>query len=198
MEERMKSAYEIAMEKIDGFDEPTKDEKMRWQYIPLGEKMAGGYLEKDINLSLELGKYKGKAKSYVLQGLEEVLIANVNTLKDDAARVRNKKAMEGLKEIKKDKVAVENIFSQMRQLLKHDLEQGEEQREQAFNGIKAQFEQQLKQAARQKYGQAADQIEIKAEQHPQFREEVSRVMAQIDSGYLSYLDNYKKELRKID
>ena len=194
----MKSAREIALEKIKDIGEPTEDEKLRWQYLPLGEKLAGKYLEENIILSTELSKYKGRAKKYVLKGLEETLVDNIYILKNDAAKRRNKKAMEGIKEIKKDKVAAENVFSKMRSLFKHDLEEGEKQREQVFNNIKEKCELQLRQAAQQKYGQAAGQMEMKAEQHPKFQEEVRRVMAQIDSGYLNHLDNFKKELAIIN
>ncbi len=40
----IKSAREIAMEKIDKLGEPTEQERMEWKYLPEGEKLAARYL----------------------------------------------------------------------------------------------------------------------------------------------------------
>ena len=194
----MKSAFEIAMEKVARMGEATEEDKLRWEHISVGEKLASRYLEGKVSLMAEIGKYRGKEKEYVLEGFEGVLVAGIGMLKDDEVKRQNKKIMEGVKAIKNDKVAVENIFSRMRVLFEHDLEQGDKERENAYNSIKAGFERQLKQAAIQKYGKmAAENMEVYAESHPQFMDEVRRVIARIESGYISRLDSLKKALKDI-
>ncbi len=39
----IKSAREIAMEKIDKIGEPSEEERLEWKYIPEGEKLAARY-----------------------------------------------------------------------------------------------------------------------------------------------------------
>ena len=46
----IKSAREIAMEKIDAMGEPTETERLEWKYLPEGEKLAARYLRGDVQL----------------------------------------------------------------------------------------------------------------------------------------------------
>lgn len=194
----IKSAYELAMERVARIGEATEEEKIRWKYQPEGEKLASKYLEEEINLTSQLSKYDEKARGFVVSALAEILIANINLVKNDAAKRRNKRAMEGIKSIKKDKVAVENIFSKMRALFSNEMEQGDQQRQQIYQSMKEQFEQQMMQAAQQQYGPQAARMKIDVDNHPQFREELNRVMARIESGYIKQLDEYRKKLKAIE
>ena len=106
--------------------------------------------------------------------------------------------MEGIKVIKKDKVVVENIFSKMRALFTHEMEQGDQQRQQIYQSMKEQFQQQMMQAAQQQYGAQAANMKIDVDNNPQFREQLNRVMARMESDYIKQLDEYKKELKTID
>ncbi len=72
-----------------------------------------------------------------------------------------------------------------------ELEQGEQQRQQAYDSLKAQFEDKLK-----KMGSQAAGSQAALEQ--QFRQELRKVLAQIDVQYINQLDAYKKELEAID
>ena len=194
----IKSAYELAMERVARMGEATEEEKIRWKYKPEGEKLAVEYLEKEINLASKLSGYDKKAKEIVVGILVEILVANINLVKDDASKRRNKKAMEGIKVIKKDKVVVENIFSKMRALFTHEMEQGDQQRQQIYQSMKEQFQQQMMQAAQQQYGAQAANMKIDVDNNPQFREQLNRVMARMEAGYIKQLDEYKKELKTID
>ena len=46
----IKSAYEIAMEKIKEIESATPEERMKWKFVPKGEELAGKYMKDDINL----------------------------------------------------------------------------------------------------------------------------------------------------
>jgi hypothetical protein len=37
----IKSAFEIAMEKINRLSEPTEEERLQWKYLPEGENWPG-------------------------------------------------------------------------------------------------------------------------------------------------------------
>ena len=41
----IKSALEIAMEKIEKLGEPTEEERLKWKYVPQGEELAARYLK---------------------------------------------------------------------------------------------------------------------------------------------------------
>ena len=194
--DEIKSAFEIAMEKVDKLGEATEEERMRWKYVPEGEKLAARYLKQEGELAAELSKHEEKVVKYVIDGASGILIRNINLPKDDLAKRNNKRAMDGLKELKKDKVAVENVYSQIRRVFSHYAEQGEQQRQQAYERLKAEFEAKVQQAVQQQLGSAAG-IRIDVEKQPQFREEWQKLLGQLDSQYLTLLDEYKQQLSAI-
>jgi len=192
----IKSAVEIAMEKVEKLDKATDEERLKWKYVPEGEKLAARYLKQNLNLVAELAGYEEKVLRYIKEGASEILIRNINLPKSELAKKNNKRAMEGLKTLKSNKVGVENIYSKMRNIFKHYIEQGEQQRKQAYAGLKGEFEAKVKQAIQQQMGPVIG-IKIDVERQPQFQEEWRRLQIQLDSPYTKLLDEYKQELLAI-
>ena len=196
MGEEIKSALEIAMEKAEKLGEVTEEERLKWKYVPEGEKLAARYLKQNLNLVAELSQYEKNAKKHVIEGAGDILIRNINLPKNDLARRNNRKVMDGLKTLKSDKVGVENVFSQIRRIFNHYIEQGEQQRKQAYESLKTEFEAKIQQAMKQQLGSFAG-IKIDVERQPQFQEEWYKLQAQLDLQYIKLLDEYKQELSAI-
>ncbi len=192
----VKSALEIAMEKIEKLGKATDEERLKWKYVPEGERLAARYLKQDCNLAVELSQYEETARKYVIEGAGDILVRNINLPRNDLAKRNNKRAMDGLKNLKNDKVAVENAYSKMRRIFNHYTEQGEQQRKQAYESLKAEFEAKLQQAVQQQLGSFL-RIRIDVEKQPQFQEEWRKIQTQLDSQYLKLLDEYKRELSDI-
>jgi len=192
----IKSALEIAMEKAEKLGRATDEERLRWKYVPEGEKLAAMYLNQDSNLVVELNRYQGNARKYVIEGAEDILIRNINLPRDERDKKKNKQAMDGLKNLKSDKVSVENVYSKVRRIFEHYKEQGEQQKKQAYESLKAEFEARIQEAAQQQLGSLAG-FKVDVERQPQFQEQWRNVQAQLDSQYVMLLDEYKRELRAI-
>ena len=192
----IKSALEIAMEKVEKLGGVTEEERLKWKYVPEGEKLAVRYLKQDLNLLAELSRYEENARKYVIEGAQDILTRNINLPKDDSTRRSNKRAMEGLKILKNDKVSVENVCSRIRRIFDHYVEQGEQQRKQAYESLKAELEDKIMQAVKQQLGSFAG-IKVDVESQPQFQEEWRKVQTQLDLQYIKLLDEYKQELSAI-
>jgi hypothetical protein len=192
----VKSAYEIAMEKIKDIEPATLEERLKWKFVPKGEELAGKYMKDDVNLMTELSKYNDEERKYVAQGISAILIRNIDLPKNDAAKKNNRKAMDGIKLIKKDKIAVENVFSKIRYVFNHYAEQGEAQKKEAYEQVKEQFAMKLQQAVQQQVGTNA-KIDVKVEQLPQFQEEWRKTVARLDAQYIQHLTEYKHALLAI-
>jgi len=192
----IKSALEIAAEKVAKLEQATDEERLKWKYIPEGEKLAARYLKEDCNLVVELGKYEEKVKKYIMEGAGDILIRNINLPKNGLAKRNNRRAMEGLKNLKSDKVTVENVYSQLRHIFNHYMEPGEQQRKQAYEKLKTEFETKVRQAMQQQLGLLVG-IKIDVEKQPQFQEEWRQIQAQIDSQYYKLLGDYKQQLSAI-
>jgi len=192
----IKSAYEIAMEKVDKIEAATEEEKLSWKYTPEGEKLAAKYLKENIDLNSEISKFETKAVKYITDGAANTLIHNIAMPKNEIAKNNNKKAMDGIKAIKKDKAKTENVLSQIRRLFSHYTEQGEQQRKQAYQQVKAAFEMKVQQALEQQGGVPAG-AKIDIEKQPQFQEEWRKILNQLDSQYTKLLEDFKRELVEI-
>ena len=192
----IKSAAEIAREKLEALDDVTEEERLTWKYLPEGEKLAARYIKEDCDLAAELSKHEEKIRDYVVRGMTDILMRNISLPRNDVLRKTNKKAMDGLKAIKRDKVAVENVFSKVRRIFNHYTEQGEQQRRQAYESLKSEFEARLQQAVQQQLGSVAG-IKLDVEGQPQFQEEWRKLQTQLDSQYLNLLGEYKRELASL-
>ena len=192
----IKSAHEIAMAKIGELGEATDEERLGWKYVPEGEQLAGKYLKKDCNLVAEIDRYEEKVKKYITRGAAGVLIRNIGLPVDDRAKKNNKRAMDGLKALKSDKVGVGNVYNKIRGIFNHYAEQGEQQRQQSYASLKAEFEVKVREALQQQLGSPIG-IDIDVESQPQFQEEWHRLKIQLDAQYLRLLEEYKQELSGI-
>jgi len=192
----IKSAREIAMEKVEELGEATDEERLEWKYIPDGEQLASKYLKKDCNLVAEIDRYEEKVRKYIIRGVVAVLIRNIVLPVNDRAKRNNKRAMDGLKALKSDKVGVENVYSKIRSVFNRYTEQGEQQRKQSYASLKAEFEVKVREALQQQLGLPIG-VNIDVESQPQFQEEWHRLENQLDSQYLKLLGECKQELSGI-
>ncbi len=192
----IKSAWEIAQEKLEKVGEATPEERLRWKYRPEGERLGAQYVKEDINLIAEISNIKDpEARKYITQGAEEVLVRNINLPINDYTKDTNKRIMDTLKNLKKDKAAVENVYSQMRRIFQHFSTTGEEQRKQAYQQLRNDFAARLQEAMQQQGVSAGTRINVDAQ--PEFQAEWRKLSARMDEQYQKYLDEFKKQLMEI-
>ncbi len=192
----MKSAYERAMERVAKLEKPSEEETLKWKYAPEGQRLAAEYLKEEGNLVAELGKYQEAAKGSVVKGAEEIFLRTIVLPANDSVKQSNKRAMEGIKITKRDKAAVENVFSRIRRLFEHYEKDGEQQKRQAYEMLKQNLEAKIQQAVQQQGGLPPG-AKISVESQPQFQEEWRRTLAQLDSQYHKLLDEYKQEISAV-
>lgn len=192
----IRSAREIALERVQRMGEATPEERLKWKYQPEGEQLGARYLKDDDNLLAGLSRFEEAYRPYVRAGAADVLIRNISLPKNDFIKNTNKKAMEGLRSIKTDKTRVENSFSRIRQLFNHYADQGEKQRKQAYETVKADFAARIRPEVEKQLG-SLTRVDIDVEKLPQFQQEWHKVLNQLDSQYLMLLKEYKEELAEI-
>ena len=193
----LKSAFEIAMEKTRAMGKASPEELKQQEFVPQGERLAARYLRDEINLTAELAKYDAQSRKYVTIGVLGVLLRNIDLPKNDVARAASKKAMEGLKALKSDKGGVENVYSKLRRLFKHYEQEGEQQKQQAYEAFKADFERRVRQQAQQQGKPLPPNVDLQVELQPQFQEQWRMTLAKFQEQYYRMLEEYKRELEKL-
>jgi hypothetical protein len=194
----IKNARDIAQEKIAGVGAATEADKLRWKYTPEGEKLAAAYLKDGRDLAGELARAPEQSLPYLKKGLETVLLANINLPKDEATQARNKRAMDGILMLKKDRAGALKIMNQIKQIFGHYSDQGKKQRESTYEALKDKYTVKLKQALEKQLGpNSGQELDISVESLPQFQEEWRHTTVQMDGQYLKLLDEYKRELQAM-
>lgn len=193
----IKSFREIAMEKAASIGEASEEERLKWKYVPEGEKLAASCLNEGYDIKSKIDSYDKKVREFVLQGAEKVFISNINIPKNDYIKNNNEKAMNNLLFIKKDKNAVKEIFNQINYIFDHYNTQGKQQREQAYELLKSDFQNKIERALEKQLGTSTN-LAINVESLPQFQDEWRKTLSQFDSQYNNYLNEYKEALRNID
>ena len=194
-DKEIKSAFEIAMEKLNKIESSTEEERLEWEYLPKGEQLAGKYVKEDFDLFAALNEFTGDPRKYVIKGAAAVLVRNISMPHNELIKKTNKKAMDALKVLKNDKGRTEAVFANIRRLFDHYGTQGEQQRKQALASLKTDFEDRLQEAAKQQGLAIAGKMDV--EKQPQFQQEWRRLLTQLDSQYVKVLNEYKQELEEI-
>jgi len=193
----IKSAREIAQQKIDSIGEPTEEDRLRWKYIPQGEKLAVECLNKKIDIDKELRGFEEKTGRYVKKGMEGVLLANINLPQNEVIKDKNEVIIDCLGHIKNDKAALKEVIEGIEQIFEHYSGQGEQQRKQVYENLKIGYTQKLQQAVEKQLG-TADGVDMDVEKLPQFQEEWRQAQAQLDLQYINLLNEHKNQLKAMD
>jgi len=191
----LKSAFEIAMDRAKKMGAASPEEVKKWDLVPQGERLAARYLKDECSLTAELSKYDDEARVYVAEGARGIFLRNIDLPRSDVAKGINRMAMEGIKGLKADKGGVENVYTKMRRLFKHYEQEGEQQRREAHEAFKREFQARLEQQAQQQG--LPIPVNIDVEGQPQFQEQWRRVLVQLDEQYYRLLEEYKRELEGI-
>jgi hypothetical protein len=195
-DDRIKSAYELAMERIDKMGEATEEEQMRWKLVPDGEKLAVSYFENKVDLAEGFAGYKKKEQGCVAEGIQKVLLSHINLPKNETIIRESTQALEGFAVIKEDKESLQQLADSIGGLFDHYKVHGEQQRQQAVQSLKEQFKQKMQQAAREQ-GNNINVDDVDPEIMPQFIEEKRRMMAHLDLQYIKHLDAYKGQIAAL-
>lgn len=192
----IRSAKEIITERLKDIGEITEEDRLRWKYIPIGEKLGQRYINERVDLEAELAEFDNKQLPFVKRGITQSLLTNIDLPRNETIEKRNDKVMEALMHVKEDKEAAAGTLGQLQRVFDQYVQKGEEQRAQAKQALKNKFEQSLRQALRAQGKEFDGQMDV--EQYPQFNEEWRRAQTQLELQYVKSIDEIKKYLTQID
>lgn len=191
---KIKTAYEKALERISEMNLADVDVSSV-EYIPKGGAAAAQFLwDRDLDLPAELEKYSEDVRGYVREGMEDALLRNIQLPKDETAQDSNRRAMDGLLAIKKDKSALKQIFSELEYLFNYYSQAIEH----TYANLKDSFAQRITQAQQALERQLGTKIRVDVERHPGFFEEWLRIQGQLDAQYEPALAEQKEKIRRLD
>ena len=116
MNDEIKSAREIAMEKISRAGGGNATGQAQVEICPRGRAGGAEILQRRPGHCCRSLQLYPEAQAFVRAGAEEVLLSNIQLPINESVQNRNKKAMDGILSVKKDKNGATKLLNQMKQI----------------------------------------------------------------------------------
>ncbi len=193
----MKSAFELAMERAMGLEEPDEGQKLEWELGPKGRRLAGLFLKGQGAPFTTIEGESSQRRAYLVKGMMEALVSNLQLPKSDGANYTNEKVIEGIQRLFTGKAEVKELLERIRYVTDQYRQFGMPQREQAYAQLKAQFETQVMGAMSRQMGQPAQGMQVNVETMPEFQQQWLSVSSQMDLQYEQHLEDFRKQLLEL-
>lgn len=192
--DRIKTALEIALERAAAIKvDPEK--LLEAEHLPQGRVLGARFLsQKELNLKEELLKFRPEVRPYILKGVEEAFLTNLRLPRDGNSMETNRRCMEGLLQIKKNKSLLKQVFKEIEMLFQYYAGA----LEQAYLNLKENFAARLAQGKRALGRQVGPRGNAEVEYLPEFQEEWLRLREQLTAQYEAILEEKRVYIRNID
>ena len=194
---RMKSAFERAMERAEQFEEPGEQQRLEWELLPMGQRLAGSFLKRQGSPFSTIEQESPERRSYLVKGMLGALVSNLQLPKTESVQYTNTRVIEGLERLLTDRTASKDLLQRTKYVTDQYRQFGLPQREQAYAQLKAQMERQVADIMSRRGGQKTGALQANVETMPEFQQQWLAVSAQIDQQYEQHLEQFKKELMEL-
>ncbi len=195
MDNRIKSAMEIAMEKASRLGNLTPEEVAEMKWGPEGRKQAALYLQGRGDLAKTLSAVDKTGQAYVVRAMVETLLANLDVPRNEIAASTNQRVVQGIGILAKDDKAVKPIASRLEYLAQQYGTQGQAQLDRAYQSLRDQFTAQVQQRLQQQGMTGPVRMDIEA--MPEFQAQWRAAITSFERPFLQYVDEAKKQLSKL-
>lgn len=188
MDGKIKSALEKALERAASFNEVSREEIDKMEYMPVGRAIAASFMfNKNFDLKEALDQVAAENREYVLEGMQEVLLLNIALSADETMEEATRRAMEGIVLIKRDKSQTTRLLGELDQLISYYRQALEQTRERFKQELEMRGKMSRRQGSR---GREQDRM-------MEFREEWASVVRQMNERFEAGLAEIKERIRSI-
>lgn len=192
MDDRIKSAFEKAMERAGQVKEMSDSELARVENIPRGRMMAARFLkEKDYDLAADLAGQDPAVRPFLGEGARETFLLNIVLPLTDQEREANRRAMRGLTLTGGDRKVLGEALGEMEYLFDYY----GKVLDSTYQRLKAGFGQRVDKARKKAEARLGHSVAIDVERQSAFIEEWGRTRAQITAQFEEKLNELKKMIR---
>ena len=193
---RMKSAYEKAMERVEKMERPDENQRLEWKLLPEGRKLGATFLKKQGAPFSTIEVASTEHRPYLKKGMAEVLVSNIQLPKNEVAKDDLDHVVAGLERLMGSKSEAKELLKRVRYVSDQYWQHGIPQRKLAYAEIKLQMEQQVAMAMSRQGGAASD-VQINVETMPEFQQEWLRIAGQIDQQYEQHMEEFRTQVLEL-
>ena len=187
----IRSTMDMVMERAAKMAAEAKDDTGGEESQHQGMRLAADYLQgADIDLSARLHEYGPAEQPEVLQGIADTLLRNIVLPRDEILLENSLKALTGVAELAPGDVS--SISQELQQILSQYSQHKEQMQQQLDDAIRSQLEQKLAQQGTQ----LTDDMNINPAMHPQYQEELEKMLSNLNGQYNEALDQRKLQIKQ--
>ena len=187
----IKSTMDLVMERAARMGIATPDEMRREEDLKAGMQLTAAYLNgQQASLAAVLAEQDGARREPVRQGMLESLLRNVFLPREEDGRARIGRALQGIVELNPNSADIASLCQEMQTIAN----QYGQHRTQLYDQLKEQMRMQIEQLLAHK-GMKADTARIDPTMEPQFKDQWTRLEADLDGQYGQALEQFKAQLR---
>jgi hypothetical protein len=188
----IKSTMDMVMERAARMAAAAAPVSDNETLVKKGMRLAADFLGgKDVDLSTALSACPPAEQVEVGKGVAQTLLRNIVLPRTQELQTTGEKALQALLTLAGKKAEVTTICRELDQILKQYGQHKEQMTQQLEEAIKAQLEQQA--GAR---GQAG-KVSANPAMHPQYREELNRMLTGLNGQYNDAMDQRKAMILQI-
>ena len=155
--------------------------------IKAGMRLGATFLNNNnTDLAEELGKHSETDRKQVLEGIIKTLLRNIVLPREEQSQESGKAALQGLVLLAKNTREIQTICQELEQILEQYGQHKEQTTKQLDDAIRAQLEQQQMASGQQ------DQGPVNPAMHPQYKEELTKMLTSLNNQYNEALDQRKQ------
>jgi hypothetical protein len=174
----IKSTMEMVLERAAKMAAAATPDVDNEDLIKTGMRLAADYLnQKETDLAQLLDAQPAKDQVAVRKGMAQTLLRNIVLPRDEQLQASGKTALQGVLSLGGGSGDIKSICQELDQILEQYGQHKEQMTQQLEDAIRAQLEQQQK-------GQGQErQQPVNPAMHPQYREELSKMLTGLNNQY---------------
>lgn len=173
----IKSTMDMVLERAAKMAAATTQGVDNEDTVKTGMRLAADFLnQKETDLAQLLAAQPAKDQVAIRKGMAQTLLRNIVLPRDEQLQASGKIALQGVLAIDGKSAEIKAICQELEQLLQQYGRHKEQMTQQLEDAIRAQLEQQ--QVAQGREGQA-----VNPAMHPQYREELSKMLTSLNNQY---------------
>ncbi len=187
----IKSTLDMVMERAARMAAASDIQIDSEETMRTGMRLAAEFLNGKIaDLAAALAERQQEEKRAIRRGMIETLLRNITLPRDQQLKETGFQALQGLLGLAGTPLA--QVCAELRQILEQYGQHKEQTTQQLEEAIRAQ----LGQMGRRGAGQAPQGASLNPALHPQYREELARMLSDLNSQYSQALDQRKETIRQ--
>ncbi len=183
----IKSTLEMVLERAERMAAEASPTGSNDELTKKGMRLGADFMnKKEIDISAEIASEPAESRVEVLKGVSQTLLRNIVLPRNAERQESGKHALNGILVISSGSAQIQSICQELDQILAQYGQHKEQTTQQLNDAIRAQLEQQQVEKG------AEPSSDINPAMHPQYQEELTKMLTSLNNQYSEAMDQRKE------